>query len=205
VYNTIDAFEEASGDRIQYRPDGGESKGAEFFLKRDTGGDFTWWLSYSYSSAKDIFVYTDVPKSFDQTHTADFNLNYRPNDKWRFNFAWLFHTGWPYTNATISYAEEYIPGLEQYVYRMPEINLEPYNESRFPAYHRMDIRITRNYKFEYSNLGVYIEFINVYNRQNIRCREYAINFPDAYTVPSIVNVDHYWLRFLPSIGIVWER
>ncbi|MCP4725998.1 MAG: TonB-dependent receptor [bacterium] len=205
IYNTIDAFEEASGDRKEYKPDFGESKGVEFFLKRDTGGEYTWWLSYSYSSAKDRFVYRDTPKSFDQTHTVDFNLNYRPSDKWRFNLAWLFHTGWPYTNAYLTYEEEYIPGIAAFLYSAPEVNLLPYNQSRFPDYHRMDIRITRNYEFEFSKLGVYIEFINVYNRQNTRCREYVIDFPDRFIPPEIKNLDHYWLRFIPSIGITWER
>ncbi len=205
IYNTIDAFEEASGDRIPYKPEFGKSKGVEFFLKRDTGGEFTWWLSYSYSSAKDRFVYRDTPKFFDQTHTVDFNLNYRPNEKWRFNIAWLYHSGWPYTNSTISYEEEYIPGLGEFVYSKPEINLGPYNQSRFPAYHRLDLRVTRNFEFERSKLGVFLELINAYNRQNIRCREYSIYFPDKFTQPEIETIDHYWLRFIPSIGVVWER
>ncbi|MFC1564414.1 carboxypeptidase-like regulatory domain-containing protein [candidate division KSB1 bacterium] len=206
VYNTIDVFEEASGDRMQYRPNGGKAEGIEFFLKRDTGGEITWWLSYSYSSAKDLFLTDEFFKSFDQTHSVDFNLNYRPNDKWRFNVAWIYHTGWPYTGVeSLDYVEEYILGLQEFRYSRPEINLGKYNQTRFPDYHRLDVRVTRNFKYEHSRLMIYLELINAYDRENIRSREYAVYFPDNSVPPVVQDIDNHWLRFIPSIGIIWER
>ncbi|MFC1492820.1 TonB-dependent receptor domain-containing protein [candidate division KSB1 bacterium] len=206
-YNTIDVFPEASGDRISYLPHKGTADGIELMIKNDTGGKISWWGSYVFSEAFDHFSYYKVPKLFHQKHTIDFNLNYRPDDNWRFNLSWIYHTGWPFTDATVSYQTEYFPGIGKILYTKVRVVPERYNSERLPDYHRMDLRLTRNFKFRNGNLGVFFEVINAYDRRNIRNVEYSVGGGETTEEPPPFanRIDHHWLRFLPSIGFTWDR
>ncbi len=206
IYNVIDVFPEASSDRIPYLPERGEASGVEFFLRRETGTNLSWWASYVYSYAIDHFRTYSVRKIADQTHTVDLNFNYKPNRDWGMNISWLFHTGWPYTKAGIEYDNSYIPGIGEVDYSSPMVIPQGYNRYRLPDYHRLDIRLMRNFRFREGNLGIFFEVINAYNRQNIRNVEYLLGNDKTVEGPAPVarRIEHYWMGILPSFGINFD-
>ncbi|MCP4726602.1 MAG: hypothetical protein GY863_16270, partial [bacterium] len=106
-----------------------------------------------------------------------------------------------------SYQTEYFPGIGKILYTNVRIVPERYNSERLPDYHRLDLRLTRNFKVRNGRLGVFLEVINAYDRRNIRNVEYTIGGGESIDEPPPFpqRVDHHWLRFLPSIGLTWDR
>ncbi|MFC1565051.1 TonB-dependent receptor domain-containing protein [candidate division KSB1 bacterium] len=206
IYNVIDVFPEASSDRILYQPEKGIAKGVELFMRKETGLHMTWWASYVYSTSIDFFRFYSAPKFSDQAHTVDLNFNYRLNEKWGINISWLYHTGWPYTESFLEFDSDYVPGVGQIDNSLVRIISNKYNSKRLPEYHRMDIRVLRNFNFREGRFGVFFELINAYNNQNIRNVEYYIGDNNKSEIPGpyAQRVDHYWLGFLPSFGISWD-
>ncbi|MFQ5706541.1 MAG: TonB-dependent receptor domain-containing protein [bacterium] len=92
----LEIFPEFDDSRVRIEPTQGEAKGFEVFLRKDTGGRFSWWLSYAWAFAKEEIDGRTVARNFDQRHTFYLDCNYRPNKKWRINVAWQFHSGWPF-------------------------------------------------------------------------------------------------------------
>ena len=44
------------------------------------------------------------------------------------------------------------------------------NEYRYPAYHRLDIRLEKRFIFKAWSLDIYLDVQNVYNRRNVYYR-----------------------------------
>jgi outer membrane cobalamin receptor len=194
--NQLEFFPEVEHDRLRVQPQSGEARGIEIFVKRDAGGKFSWWGSYGLAVAEDKIDGVTVPRNFDQRHTIYLDFNYRPNPKWSLNVAWQYHSGWPFTEATIE--RETLPNgfLFRRVYG-------PLNGARFPAYHRMDVRVNRYFHFTNSRLSLFLELRNLYNRKNSRAFEYSVTvFRDGSFV--VNRSEEHWLPLLPSIGISYD-
>jgi len=197
-YNT-DTSPENSHDRIRLEPESGESKGVEVYLSKDTWGTFKWWINYSYSVVENIIDGRTVPREMDQRHTVNMDISYQPNGRWAVNASWQYHSGWPYTVETVniisqnpdgSYTWEWAPG--------------PLYGERFPAYHRMDLRVSRYFETSKGRLSLFLEIRNLYNRKNLRQYEYTdvlILSPDEYTYEI---EPREWLPRIPSFGISWD-
>ena len=126
----IDEFyPESRNDLVRLEIDEGTARGLEIYLKRDTGGKFSWWSSYILSDAEDdVRAITTVapiterlgtqPRSWDQKHTINLDVNYRPNPGWHFNMAWHYRSGWTFTDfevdriqrddGTFAYFQDYL-------------------------------------------------------------------------------------------------
>lgn len=140
------------------------------FLFRKNKGDFTGWFAYTLSKSEQRTSGGNAGglginggkwynTSYDRTHDLSLTGSYKFNDKWRFSSNLVYQTGRPIT---------YPDGQYQY----EELSIASYtdrNESRLPAYHRLDISATltpknkhnRRWKGEWV-FGIY----NVYNRRN---------------------------------------
>ncbi|MFH2049150.1 MAG: TonB-dependent receptor [bacterium] len=81
-------------------------------------------------------------------------LNYQPSDSWSLFANWIFAGGIPYT-PTYEYSN-FI------VYQPQDIN-----RSRLPDYHVLNMRGSKSFKFSKSTLSLYLELLNIYNRNNI--------------------------------------
>ena len=196
LLGTINLFPETEGDRVTFTPQDGEARGLEFFVKKDNGGKFNWWGSYAYATAEDRIEGKSVPRNFDQRHTIYLDFNYRPNSKWRINWAWQYHSGWPYTAAHFERVNLGTGFFYQLVFGTR-------NEARLPAYHRLDVRANRYVNVGKGQLSVFLELINLYNRTNVRSYEYDLDRqPNGQ--PVTTRLVEKWLPRLPSIGISWE-
>ncbi len=186
-------------DRMRIEPESGESKGLEIYFHRKAGIRHNWWLSYGLSKVEDVIDGVKVPRTFDQRHTIYFDYNYRPSEKWRFNLAWQFHSGWPYsllkdrvaqwfTNG--GYSIEWYPG--------------PLNAERFDAYHRIDFRMSRYIEINKSRMAWFIEIRNLLNSKHVR--EYGYRHQGMYSGKTVVaqSSSETWIPLLPSFGISWD-
>jgi hypothetical protein len=80
----------------------------------------------------------------------------------------------------------------------------PYMGSSFPAYHRLDVRANRSFNTSIGRFTLFVELINVYNRNNLRSVEYLnAVFPPSGTAYYQTR-ESTWFPFLPSLGMSWS-
>ena len=185
-------FPEIDPDRTQIQPESGRSRGIEVLLRRDNR-KLNWWTSYSFANAEEKINGRYIPKTFDQRHTFHIDLHYRPSKNLRINMAWQYHSGWRYSDVDFDVFQ--VRSRDTIV----ETNYGDYNGQQFPAYHRMDLRISYDFSMKKHVLATYLEVRNVYNRQNVRMFSY-----EPTTTASGVSFqqeEEYWLPILPAIGI----
>jgi outer membrane receptor for ferrienterochelin and colicin len=206
--NIDEFFPETRDDLIKLDIADATAKGVEFYLKQDTGNKFSWWLSYALSSTKEnvsalhydgplVHQTGSLPRAWDQRHTIILEANYRPNSKWHFNIGWQYRSGWPYTpfevqrvsrnDGTFAYYHDY--GL--------------YDSLRYPSYHRLDIRINRNYVHKRGKTTIFLQIINAYNHKNVNNYDFSILAQDANSFSFEIDTET-WFPILPLIGVSWE-
>jgi len=105
---------------------------------------------------------------------------------------WVLSSGRPYTvTKGFYYLHHYIDMLS------PSTGASPYysvmNSARYPAYHRLDMRINKQFS---RSFRAYLNIINVYNQKNIFYYEFSEEDKSAYPV--------YMLPFLPAVGIEYK-
>lgn len=195
--NSLEFFPEVDGDRVRLEPERGDARGVEVFAKRDAGGKLAWWASYAYAIAEDEILGQKVLRNFDQRHTIYLDATYRPAPRWRVNVAWQYHTGWPYTPATVEPAQ-YPDGTRYYRTVYGKLNSE-----RYPAFHSMDVKVSRYFDAGQGRVNVFLEFINFYNRGNVK-NYYFEDFLLPNGEIAFEQGADLWLPRLPSIGVSWE-
>ena len=172
----------------------GFAQGTEALLRHQAGERFLGWGSYAYGLSKR----RDSPGepyryySFDQTHVATFAMAYSPTSTWEIGAKWQYRTGNPYTpvlGATLQIDPR--NGKPIYVPIYAETN-----SARLPAYHRLDAKVSKAFRFESWEMRVFVELLNVYNRKNLLDFSYS----DDYTEKN----DIYQFPIIPYLGITVE-
>ncbi len=83
---------------------------------------------------------------------------YKPNNRWEFSTRWIFAGGAPYTPLDLEASQ---------LINRSVLDEDRVNESRYPAYHSLNLRCDRRFSFKGSNLVAYLSVWNVYNRKNV--------------------------------------
>lgn len=190
----------ASGEapRISYgNPYHGECRGVEFFVNGRLSRRLSVWLAYAWSASRIEGSFVDwdsrsietrvVPRFTDQPHNLALFLNYRIGKSWVFNLKWRYLSGIPYTPAYPAWDWQ-----NQAFWRHGD-----YFSARYPAYHRLDIRIGKNYSFENQNLSIFLEVKNIYHHKNVLLYHYEIKDgrhqrTAFYTIPFLPTVEFNW-------------
>lgn len=168
----------------------GYAYGAEFLLRKKTG-NFTGWVSYTWSKTLREFDKINAGNPFparqDRRHDISLVAMYDLNSKWDFSAAFVYYTGDAVTFPSGSYV---IDG-----------NLVPlYSERngyRLPDYHRLDLSATYFGKNPDSNLN--FSLYNAYGRKNV----YTIDFQPSETNPGTQEaVKTYLFQWVP--GVTWN-
>ncbi|MGH9464715.1 MAG: TonB-dependent receptor plug domain-containing protein, partial [Thermoanaerobaculia bacterium] len=194
LYEPINPFPEAEPDRVQVIPDRAVAEGAELFFRSGLGSKAGWWLNYAYASTEDEIDGARVLRQFDQTHTVNLDLDFRPNDRWSLNLAWRYHTGWPTTPLSLQAVTdedgevEYVPVLG------------PSYSERLGDYHRLDLRASRRWRPRSGVLTLFLDVQNLYDRQNAAGFDYEID-EEAGTIDPDPEA---WTGILPSLGVTYE-
>lgn len=121
-------------------------------------GKLRGWVSYTLAYAKRRFPrlrQSWFPAKYDRRHNLNICMTYHLNSRWNFSSVFIYASG----NATTYPEAMYMVGENAVtVY-------SPYNGSRMPAYHRMDI--SANYTFgKKRNQSLNFSIYNIYKRHN---------------------------------------
>ncbi len=175
----VDDFEYINAGR-------GEAQGFEVFLQKKLVNKFSAIVSYAHSKAVTLDPRNSrcYPAAYDYRGVLTLIAGYKHrayNDAWfqklrqtfvykvfswlpfvpadevELSVKWRYLGGRPYTQPV------YHPELQRWVV---EETLE-LNGRRYPAYHRLDVRIDRRFLFHSWALVVFFDLVNVYNRDNI--------------------------------------
>ena len=168
----------------------GIAYGAEFYIKKRKG-DFTGWLSYTYSRSLRKFDDINNGEYYsarqDLIHDVSIVGIYKINEKLTVSASWVYTTGIAVTFPEGRYEVEGIV-IPYYSDR---------NGSRFPDYHRFDIGVTwynkKSNKFESNwNFSIY----NAYARENT----YSIAFIEDPDNPGQTLAEQTALfKIIPSV------
>ena len=192
--------EEGPGDRIRIDPIRGLARGIEFFVKRDVGGRFAWSASYALAEAKDEIDTGWIYRPFDQRHTVNLELAYRPNRWWSLSCAFHYHSGWPAT------AENFSLGQTATGDYYTESAFGPLYAERMPAYHRLDVRASRRFPVGRGQLSIFLDVFNLYDRDNALALNHNVSWSpngNGYNV-DVTRGTHGLIGILPTIGARWE-
>lgn len=212
----------------------GKAYGLELFVeKRLARPTDVWsgWLSYAYAKAyREQNVAGDIirfPFDYDRRHTLNLVVNRRLGQHFNVGVTWRFGSGFPYTPAIgleplVAVVDDPITNQVRgilltnpetgYVRLVPDFgDASNINSARLPAYHRLDARVTYHNTWRTVSFEVYLDLINVYNRQNTVSYQYYValdddfneDLPIALRPPVEANLllePIYMFPFIPSFG-----
>lgn len=161
----------------------GRAYGLELMVRRRVEQGLYGWLSYTLSRSERYEDGNWVPFVFDQTHILNFAVSYA-FDGWRFGVSFQMSTGRPtssFVRATYDAdGDEYDPTFR---------NLG----GRLPTYHRLDVRIDRDFDIGPLRGSVYLDIMNVYNAANQEGTLFSYDYSQSTALPG--------LPIIPTIGI----
>ncbi len=170
----------------------GNAKGLDLYAVLSLPG-FYGWISYGLLYANENLINDDIgeyPRYTDQRHTISFVSNFELGKEWMFSLKAYYGSGFPYTPKTAVKNE-----LDIWEWKAGERH-----SASLPAYKRVDIRISKVFRFNGFSLSTFLDVSNVLNFKNIQQYEYS-TVPDIYKPePEEVLL---W-PILPSFGIRFE-
>jgi len=164
------------------------ARGVEVVLQKKLARDLFGLVSGSY--------YTSRYRGYDgrwrdriygNRFTFSAEGGYIASKKWQYSFRWIVAGGRPYT----PYDQEASKSLDSGVFDLNRINGE-----RLPAYHSLNLRADRTFNFKNSNLVLYWDIWNVYNRKNIS--SYSWNETENHQ-----ERNDQW-SLMPIFGLEWQ-
>lgn len=194
VDNGYELFPEVQSDRLRLAPNQGRARGVEVMLSGRAA--VAWNLSYGLAEAEEQLEGRWVPRARDQRHTWRGDVTYAPNARWEFSAAAQFHTGWPTTDVTYSLAP-LANGR-----RVTVAANGPIYGERLPDYHRLDLRATRRFQLRRSELRVFVDVFNAYDRVNVIGYDHRVTISGNEVTVTRKARDQ--LPLLPSLGVEWS-
>jgi hypothetical protein len=197
LFEVLNTFPEVEPDRVRIAPERSVAEGIEIFLRGKVGRRAAWWVNYTWSSTEDVLEGDQRPRSYDQPHALNLDLDYLVGEHWRINLAWRYHTGWPTTSLTLreEFEEPEDDEEEGEIVFVPELG--PLFGERLPDYHRLDIRASREWRTGFGRVVFLLDIQNVYDRGNIAGFDFDIDEDEGTLDPR----PEEWAGFLPSIGV----
>jgi hypothetical protein len=169
----------------------------EMLLERRAGRRWAWSASYVLSLAEDEIQDEWVPRRYDQRHAIALQTAFQPDRKWNWALSWRYHSGWPST-AHQYHALELEDGSVFWTRSYGPIRAE-----RLPAYHRLDLRMTREFQVGGNVLFGYLDLFNLYDRTNLMSYEYG-GWYNQGQMHMTRRDGEEMLPFIPLIGFRYE-
>jgi hypothetical protein len=79
---------------------------------------------------------------------------------------------------------------------------EPY-AARLPAYHRLDLRVTRTFDLRRGRLAIFFDVFNLYDRENPQSYNYDLRYSRQNGLAVRRHLEPLLPR-LPTLGASWE-
>ncbi|HAV91934.1 TPA: hypothetical protein DCW38_01980 [candidate division WOR-3 bacterium] len=174
------------------------SHGFEVMIK-STYNKASGWIGYSYSRTEFLKDSTFVLPYYDKTHNLNMTLTLPLPLLIYFSTAVNYGSGFPYTAVVGKYRNYYYDIESDSIGDggWSEI-MSGYNESRFPAYKRVDISFSRKFTIDDFSLKLNLSIINVFNFRNVYFYYY-----DHSVTPS-KRYEFTQFPIVPSIGVSGE-
>ncbi|MFK7847641.1 MAG: TonB-dependent receptor plug domain-containing protein, partial [Rhodothermales bacterium] len=190
-------FPELDENRVFWKPESVHAKGAEFSLRKENGRYLNGLLSYTLSQVSESVDGVFIPKSQDQRHAFLLDLDIKPRPRLHVNMSWQYHTGWRYSDVDfdITYQQE-----KDVLY---DVRYGALNGQRYPAYHKLNLRLSQVFNFGRQSLVAYLEIQNVYNRKNVRLYSFTPQVQSDGSVEFLTRAES-WLPRLPTLGLKWD-
>lgn len=172
----------------------GQIYGIDLTLKKNIG-IYTGWLAYTLSKNKNRFEYVNnnklYPSSQDERHELK-SINLLKLKQWELSATWIYGSGKPYQLSASQFENLNTDNPES-------INIQRPNPQRLPAYHKLDIGISYLFSFPKSQLRTGLNFLNVYDRKNIKSiKRYSFQATSDRNIPAQSVA---LLGFTPSVFI----
>jgi hypothetical protein len=198
LVDPLTLFPEASPDRVEILPERGRLQGLELLLSDDDGDTFDWWLSYTLSRADDRVDGRWIPRAWDQRHALTGGLSWRLGGGIDLGLAASWHSGWPTTDVR-AISSTRPDGEVRY-----ELVYGPRNGERLPSYLRLDMRATRTFSTRHGELRVFVEAINLTDRENVCCLDELEAVPSETGEAVVRSRTEHWAPIVPSLGLSWS-
>ncbi|MBN2092320.1 TonB-dependent receptor, partial [candidate division KSB1 bacterium] len=174
-------------------PNKGECKGIEFFLNGKLSRTTSLWFSYSYSQTtleaylvnweKEIIEKKVIPRFTDQPHNLSMFMIRQFPKSWELNLKWRYLSGNPYTPRYEAWSDDgpYWKSGEEY-------------SARYPAYHRLDVRVGKKFYIKNMQTRIFLEVKNAYYHKNVLVYNYKIENGTHlrkvyYTLPILPTIE----------------
>ncbi|MBN1782973.1 TonB-dependent receptor [bacterium] len=170
VYRNEDEIIENQTAATNFLSGKGKAYGMDMYI-RNRLGRLEGWLGYALCWTKkqvdgynfDLWYYP----TYDRRHTITLIQDYKISKNWRFNVAFKYGSGQPYTESTAWYEVTDQKGRIHY-----ESLDGKKNTYRLPAYHRLDLGLFYTRSIFKKKTEFFLQVINVYNRDNVFFRRY---------------------------------
>ncbi|AMN46476.1 hypothetical protein ACG33_05045 [Steroidobacter denitrificans] len=191
LFDPLVLFPEAEFDRVSVASGAARAEGIELFLNFHQQDSWSGWLGYTWARVEDHVEGMNVPRSWDQRHTVNLGLVWSKGP-WSATLAYLYHTGWPATQFSLS------DGVDG-----PSLVTDKRNRDRLQFYSTLDFRLTRTFGLPRGALDVFVEATNALSRKNPCCIQYTIAEAADGSLEYSRKVDS-WLPLVPSLGVLWR-
>ncbi len=139
--------------------------GAEAFVRHRVLDKFFGWISYAYTHAerRENPDANYKPHLFDRTHIVSIVANYNFTQNFEIGAKWQYLSGTseaPVNSITLV-QDPITRGLNPLLAAAEEnftVELEPY--------HKLDLRVSRKWKLWGTQIGGFLDILNIYNRKN---------------------------------------
>ncbi len=166
-------------------------KGFDLLVRKKWNNKLNTWFSYNLGNTALTFDGFNSNQSFNGSFNISNSLYIAQQFKlnsFDLSFGWTYKAGLPFSSLINLDPNN---GLE----------IERYNNSNLPAYHRLDASATYNFLWDKKNKivsKVGISFLNIYNRKNILKRTSEVSYDTSFNA-TLNTIDTYSLSFTPNI------
>ncbi len=145
--------------------------GVDTSLSQRIGRVATVSLGYSYWDVTQFNLEKKwIPADYDIRHQARAWLAWHGSKSWTASALWRYSSGRPYTPYDVAASIKANAG---------RYDRTKTNAARYPAYHRLDLRLERVFVFSKAVLTAFAEVYNVSNRDNIYMYEWSRSLKQA--------------------------
>lgn len=150
----------------------GKSYGFEFFLE-EKHPVYYGWISYTLSWTERTIGSLVYPPRYDRRHNVNLLLGYKMGSGWEANLRWEYGSGLPFSQIVGFYDRLSLGGLFNgggYGTEpgKPYTVLGDKNRGRLPAYHRLDLSISKSWIFlDRFKMTMEASAVNAYDRRNM--------------------------------------
>ena len=155
----------------EFFTDQGRSYGIDLLARHQPKTGLGGWISYSYGVSSRTRDGVTWAPGHDRRHDLDMVAMWRLSD-YRLGARFGYGSGTPYTHIVGEIARRvYDPSRDRWGTGDPPIYVEPLggvrNGARYPATHRLDLDVSREFKLGSGTIAPYVSVVNAYNAKNI--------------------------------------